>query len=125
MNLVVLMGRTTKKPEVKSTGESLIAKYTLAVDRIGEGADFINCTAFGKQAEFADKFLDKGTKIIVVGRINTGSYENKEGNKVYTTDVVVNRHEFCESKQSGMSQINAPIDFVDIPEGIPEELPFN
>ena len=93
MNQVILMGRLTKDPEIKYTqGDNAmaIAKYNLAVDRMKKGeADFISCIAFGKSAEFAEKYLHKGTKIAVTGRIQTGSYTNKDGQKVYTTDVIV------------------------------------
>lgn len=106
MNKVILIGRCTRDPEVRySQGENAtaVARYTLAVDRQfkrdgDQSADFINCIAFGKRGEFAEKYLRKGTKIAVVGRIQTGSYTNKDGNKVYTTDVVVDEHEFVESK---------------------------
>lgn len=133
------MGRLTRDPEVRYTqGDNAmaIARYSLAVDRRfkrdGEpDADFINCVAFGKSGEFAEKYLKKGTKIAVVGRIQTGSYTNKDGQKVYTTDVVVEEQEFAESKNSGSSDNNqsAPAnkntDFMNIPDGIDEELPFN
>ena len=139
MNKVILMGRLTRDPEVRYTqGDNAmaIARYSLAVDRRfkrdGEpDADFINCVAFGKGGEFAEKYLKKGTKIAVVGRIQTGSYTNKDGQKVYTTDVVVEEQEFAESKNSGSSDNNqsAPAnkntDFMNIPDGIDEELPFN
>ena len=139
MNKVILMGRLTRDPEVRYTqGDNAmaIARYSLAVDRRfkrdGEpDADFINCVAFGKSGEFAEKYLKKGTKVAVVGRIQTGSYTNKDGQKVYTTDVVVEEHEFAESKNSGSSDNNqsAPAnkntDFMNIPDGIDEELPFN
>ena len=139
MNKVILMGRLTRDPEVRYTqGDNAmaIARYSLAVDRRfkrdGEpDADFINCVAFGKAGEFAEKYLKKGTKIAVVGRIQTGSYTNKDGQKVYTTDVVVEEQEFAESKNSGSSDNNqsAPenknTDFMNIPDGIDEELPFN
>lgn len=107
MNKVILTGRLTKEPDVRySAGENqtAVARYTLAVDRKfkrqgdEQTADFINCVTFGKNAEFAEKYLKKGTKIAVTGRIQTGSYVNKDGQKVYTTDVVVEEHEFCESK---------------------------
>ena len=102
MNLVCLMGRLTRDPEIRTTESTTIARYTLAVDRRfkkdGEqGADFINCVAFGKSAEFAEKYFQKGTKIAVTGKIQTGSYE-KEGTKVYTTDIIVDNQEFAESK---------------------------
>lgn len=108
MNKVELSGRLTRDPEVRySQGEQTmaIARYTLAVERRGakEGqqtADFINCVAFGKAGEFAEKYLKKGTKMIVCGRIQTGSYTNKDGNKVYTTDIVVEEQEFAESKST-------------------------
>ena len=143
MNKVILMGRLTRDPEVRySQGENAaaIARYTLAVDRKYKGngdqnADFINCVAFGKSGEFAEKYLSKGTKIAVVGRIQTGSYTNKDGVKIYTTGVVVEEHEFAESKKasdngSGESAAApAPAEagdgFMNIPDGIDEELPFN
>ena len=140
MNKVILMGRLTRDPEVRYTqGDNAmaIARYSLAVDRRfkrdGEpDADFINCVAFGKSGEFAEKYLKKGTKVAVVGRIQTGSYTNKDGQKVYTTDVVVEEQEFAESKNSGSSDNNqsAPVnkntDFMNIPDGIDDsELPFN
>ena len=140
MNKVILMGRLTRDPEVRYTqGDNAmaIARYSLAVDRRfkrdGEpDADFINCVAFGKSGEFAEKYLKKGTKVAVVGRIQTGSYTNKDGQKVYTTDVVVEEQEFAESKNSGSSDNNqsAPAnkntDFMNIPDSIEDtELPFN
>ena len=154
MNKVILMGRLTRDPEVRySQGENAlaIARYTLAVDRRfrrnndGEQtADFIGCVAFGRQAEFAEKYLRQGTKIAITGRIQTGSYTNREGQKVYTTDVVVEEQEFAESKNAGGSnggysapQHNNPAPsantsdlgsadgFMNIPDGIDEELPFN
>ena len=108
MNKVILIGRLTREPEVRySQGEnaSAVARYTLAVDRRfkreGEAtADFISCVSFGKGAEFAEKYLHQGVKIAVTGRIQTGSYTNKDGVKVYTTDVVVEEQEFAESKKS-------------------------
>ena len=141
MNRVILTGRLVRDPEVRySQGEKsiAIARYTLAVDRKfkkeGEqSADFISCVAMGKNGEFAEKYLKQGTKIAIEGRIQTGSYTNKDGNKVYTTDVIVEGHEFCESKSSNQnnSQSNnnnpAPNSdgFISIPDGIDEELPFN
>ena len=154
MNKVILMGRLTRDPEVRySAGNNsmAVARYTLAVDRRfrrdGENnADFIGCVAFGKSAEFAEKYLRQGTKIIVTGRIQTGSYTNRDGQKVYTTDVVVEDQEFAESKaaasESGMMRQSAPSPmaaspmpspaqasladgFMNIPDGIDEELPFN
>ena len=140
MNKVLLMGRLTRDPEVRYTqGDSsmAVARYSLAVDRRfkreGEqNADFINCVSFGKGAEFTEKYLRQGTKIVVVGRIQTGSYTNRDGVKVYTTDVVVEEQEFAESKSShdngnaSESQNTATNDgFTNIPDGIDEELPFN
>jgi single-strand DNA-binding protein len=146
MNKVILVGRLTRDPEVRysQAAEPLaVARYTLAVDRRGrrdasngdQTADFINCVAFGRTGEFAEKYLKKGTKIAVTGRIQTGSYTNKEGAKVYTTEVVVEEHEFVESKNaSGSSSYGgndrpAPSDadasgFMSIPDGIDGELPF-
>lgn len=105
MNRVVLMGRLTRDPEVRyNTGangkSSAFARYTLAVNRRGANneADFINCVTFNKGAEFAEKYLRQGMKIAITGRIQTGSYTNKEGVKVYTTDIIVDEHEFAESK---------------------------
>ena len=138
MNVVNLMGRLTRDPEIRTNGEMKIAGYTLAVDRGGkredgkQSADFINCKAFYKQAEFAERFLKKGVMIAVTGRIQTGSYTNRDGNKVYTTDVVVNSHYFCGSKKESSNDEkpqNAPVSvpdggFMDIPDNVGEELPF-
>lgn len=149
MNKVVLMGRLTRDPEVRySQGDNplAIARFTLAVDRRfkrdGEQtADFINCVVFGKSAEFSERYFRQGTKIVVSGRIQTGSYTNRDGVKVYTTEVVVEEQEFAESK--AVSDANAAnagyrapapapapsVDvgdgFMNIPDGIDEELPFN
>ena len=153
MNKVILMGRLTRDPEVRySQGENAtaVARYTLAVDsrynrnNDEQSADFINCVAFGRNGEFAEKYLRKGTKIAATGRIQTGSYTNKEGQKVYTTDVVVEDQEFAESKavsdaNAGSFRAAAPSPapapatpvsdagdgFMNIPDGIDEELPFN
>ena len=146
MNKVILMGRLTRDPEVRySAGENAlaIARYTLAVDRRfrrdGEAsADFINCVAFGRNAEFAEKYLRQGTKIVACGRIQTGSYTNKDGQRVYTTEVVVEEQEFAESKaaagnndggfapaRTSAPAMDAGDGFMNIPEGIDEELPFN
>lgn len=126
MNLAILMGRLTKDPDISiSQNGTQIARYTLAIDRIGkdQGADFISCVAFSKSAEFADKYLKKGTKIAIEGAIRTGSYTNKDGQKVYTTDVIVNRQEFAESK--GEAKETKPEDgFMSIPGGIDDEIPF-
>ena len=151
MNKVILMGRLTRDPNVHYTaGDNPmgIARYTLAVDRRikrdGEAtADFISCAAFGKAAEFAEKYFRQGIRIVVSGRIQTGSYTNRDGNKVYTTDVVVEEQEFAESKnnaagnsnaqdntaagqQSGNQGVSVDTDgFMNIPDGIEEELPFS
>jgi single-strand DNA-binding protein len=147
MNKAILMGRLTRDPEVRySQGETplAIARYTLAVDRRfnrngdENTADFINCVAFGKTGEFAEKYYRKGTKVLVSGRIQTGSYTNKDGVKVYTTEVVVEEQEFAESKnassnsssdngsyQSSSAPMSAGDGFMNIPDGIDEELPFN
>ena len=115
MNRVILMGRLTKDPEVRYTKDQMaVARYTLAVDRRNKEADFISCVVFGKGGEFAEKYLKKGTKIAVSGRIQTGSYTNKEGRKVYTTEVVVEDQEFAESKGSQGGQIEQD-GFMDIP----------
>ena len=136
MNKVILLGRLTKDPEVRysqSENPLAIARYTLAVDRRfkkdGEqSADFISCVSFGKSAEFAERYLKQGTKICVTGRIQTGSYTNKDGGKVYTTEVVVEETEFAESKASADGR-EVPGDigdgFVNISEGIEDELPFH
>lgn len=136
MNKVILIGRLTKDVETRYSGETAIARYSLAVDRKfkkdGEPtADFLNCVAFGKNGEFADKYLRKGMKIAVEGRIQTGSYDNKDGQKVYTTDIVVEAHDFCESKgtqtqeQPQAKPMTNADTFMLIPDGIDEELPFN
>ena len=150
MNKVILMGRLTRDPEVRYTsGENslAIARYTLAVDRKirkdGDAtADFIPCVVFGRSAEFAEKYFRKGLKITIAGRIQTGSYTNRDGQKVYTTEVVVEDQEFAESKASSDSyaashpRTSAPEasmpnpgtaaeGFMNIPDGIDEELPFN
>lgn len=129
MNSVILKGRLTKDPDVRySQGQEqmAIARYTLAVNRRGKdaGADFINCVAFGKQGEFAEKYLKKGQEVLIQGRINVGSYQNKDGQKVYTTDVIVDAHEFCGTKQEQPQQ--APSNgYMEIPEGIDADLPFH
>lgn len=120
MNKVILMGRLTRDPEVKDAGETKVGKYRLAVDRRfkKDEADFINCVAFGKGAEFAEKYLRKGTKVVVSGRIQTGSYTNREGQTVYTTDVIVEDQEFAESKKA--ETVETVSEFVDKL----DELPF-
>ena len=149
MNKVILMGRLTRDPEVRySQGENAvaIARYTLAVDRRfkrdGEQtADFINCVVFGKSAEFTEKYFRQGMRVTISGRIQTGSYTNKEGVKVYTTEVVVEDQEFAESKAASEANTgfrpNTPSPgpapggegasdgFMNIPDGIDEELPFS
>ena len=132
MNKVILMGRLTKDPDIRGEGTSLVARYTLAVDRRfkkegEENTDFISCVAFGKGAEFAEKYLKKGTKIVVCGRIQTGSYTNKEGAKIYTTDVIVEEHDFAESKNSSGSSSNetsTDADFMSIPDSVRDDMPF-
>lgn len=144
MNKVILMGRLTRDPEIRyaqNENGTAVARYTLAVDRRfkrdGEqDADFIGCVVFGKGAEFAEKYLAKGIKIAVTGRIQTGSYTNKDGQKVYTTDVVVEEQEFAESKaasqgngggyqNAGSHNSTSGDGFMNISDGIDEELPFN
>lgn len=141
MNSVQLTGRLTRDPEVNySNGGTTIARFTLAVNRRftqenGPTADFIRCVAFGKTAEFIEKYFRKGRKMDLNGRIQTGSYENQEGQKVYTTDIVVENAEFGESKTStdnrgsNATQNHTPQyhedGFMDIPDGIDEELPFS
>jgi len=134
MNKVILMGRLTRDPEVRYTESgTAVARYTLAVDRkynrdTEPSADFLRCVCFNKAAEFAEKYFHKGIKITATGRIQTGSYVNRDGQKVYTTDIIVEEQEFCESKASASSQTSpAPDDngFLDIPDGIDDELPFN
>ena len=139
MNKVILMGRLTRDPDIRySTGDSplCVGKYTLAVDRRFKRdgqptTDFINCVLFGKQAEFAEKYLTKGTKLVVSGRIQTGSYKNKDGATIYTTDVVVEEQDFAESKKDTRQEEKEPEPpkessggFMEIPEGIEKELPF-
>ena len=126
MNKVILCGRLTKDPEIRYTqGENAmaVARYSLAVDRRGKEkeADFINCVCFGKTGEFAEKYLRKGMKILITGRIQTGSYKNKDGQTVYSTDVVVEEHEFCESKQTEEKK-ETDGQFMNVPESA--DLPF-
>lgn len=138
MNRVILMGRLTKDPSITYTQgaePTCIARYTLAVDRRGkkqddqQTADFISCVAFKNNAEFAEKYLRQGTKIAVEGRIQTGSYTNRDGQKVYTTDVIIDSQEFAESKKETQDTAqSAPAGsdgFMNVPDGIDEELPFN
>lgn len=148
MNKVILMGRLTRDPEIRysQANENMcIARYTLAVDRRQrqqdgrQSADFISCVAFGKAAEFAEKYFRQGTKIAVVGRIQTGSYTNRDGQKVYTTEVAIDEQEFAESKAAAAGHAGNNADgqqaapppmtdadgFMNIPDGIDEELPFS
>ena len=133
MNSVQLIGRLTRDPEVRYTdGGVSIARFSLAVERRfkqenGADADFINIVSFGKTAEFIEKYFHKGMKVALNGRIQTGSYTDKDGKKVYTTDVIAENVEFCESKQSNAQKAkdsNANNDFLNVPEEINEELPF-
>lgn len=128
MNKVMTIGRLTDEPKVsETTTGKKIARFTLALDRIGEGADFPNYIAWEKRAELIEKHCHKGMKIGVVGRLQTGSYEGKNG-KVYTTDIVVDEIEFCEKKQKdetdGQPKENPTEEFMKIPEGIGKEIPF-
>lgn len=144
MNKVILMGRLTRDPEVRyaqNENSTAVARYSLAVDRRfkreGEqDADFIGCVAFGRAAEFAEKWLHKGSKVVVTGRIQTGSYTNKDGQKIYTTDVAIEEQEFAESKAAsegngggysggGSNNSSSGDGFMNVPDGIDEELPFN
>lgn len=131
MNTAILMGRLTRDPEIRNTTDGLcIARYSLAVDRPGKdkGADFINCVAFGKAAEFAEKWLSKGRKIAVNGRIQTGSYTDKEGVKRNTFEVIVNQHYFCESageKTTPEAPQKSDDGWMHIPDEVDDdELPF-
>ncbi len=148
MNKVILMGRLTRDPEIRySQGatSTAIARFSLAVDRRFKrdgdpDADFFNCTAFGKQAEFAERYLKQGTKMVVVGRIQNDNYTNKDGQKVYSVQVMVDEMEFAESKNASASgdsgnayqpasrptpSAAANDGFMNVPEGLDEELPFN
>ena len=147
MNRVILMGRLTRDPDVSYTQKdnSAVARFTLAVDRRvarnadsnQQTADFINCVTFGKTAEFAEKYLKKGTKVVAEGRIQTGSYKNKDGNTVYTTDVVLDNVEFAESKNSALGNSGnygnsdqkqnfegSDSGFMNITESLDDQLPF-
>lgn len=144
MNKAILMGRLTRDPNVRYTQgaeSTCVARYTLAVDRRvkqegQQSADFISCVAFGRNGEFAEKYLKQGSKIVVTGHIQTGSYTNRDGNKVYTTDIVIEEQEFVESKaaaernqqQEPQPQPQTETDengFMNIPDGLDEELPFS
>lgn len=127
MNIAVLMGRLTADPEIRQGDSTTVGTYTLAVDRISKdkGADFIRCKAFGKSADFVEKYLKKGMKIAVEGRINTNSYTNRDGQKVYTTEVIVNAHHFCEKAGEKVEAAPAsPDDFMNVPGSIDDEVPF-
>lgn len=150
INKVILRGRLTRDPEIRYTqgqNSTAVARYTLAVDRRFSGpggnreADFISCVAFGKAAEFCEKYVHKGTALCICGRLNTGSYTNREGQKVYTTDVIVEEQEFSESRAAAERSASAtasapaaPADdglpvgdgFMSIPDGVDDSgLPFN
>lgn len=136
MNKVILMGRLVREPEVRYSGETAVARYTIAVDRRFKrdeeaSADFIGCVAFGIAGEFAEKYFSKGTKVLVTGRIQTGSYKNKDGQTVYTTDIVIEDQEFAESKGNNQqteqpkAQPKVSSDgFMTIPDGSEESLPW-
>lgn len=127
MNQVILIGRLTRDPEIRYTNDGkAVASWSLAVDRMGEGADFIRCTAFGRAAENAEKYLFKGKKIALQGRWQTGSFE-KDGRTVYTNDCIVNFWEFVEAKGTNDTTAGepGPADFVPVPDSIDEDLPFN
>lgn len=137
MNKWIGMGRLTREPDIRYSQSGVcVARYTLAVDKRfkkdgGQTADFISCVAFGKQGEFASQYLHQGTKIVVSGRIETGSYTNRDGQKVYTTDVIIEEQDFAESKQAESPRKEEPEKeepkqegFMDIPDDIENELPF-
>lgn len=137
MNKVILVGRLTRDPEVRNSGETVVARYTVAVDRRFKRdneptADFIPCVVFGRSAEFAEKYFRQGMRVSVSGRIQTGSYTNKDGMRVYTTDVIVEEQEFAESRAESNTANNThtentiPDNFANIPDDVDdEELPFN
>ena len=136
MNKIILCGRLTRDPDLRTNGDNNIARYSLAVDRRfkreGEpDADFFNCTVFGKGADFAEKYLRQGTKVLITGRLQSDNYTNKDGQKVYGWQVIVEEQEFAESKkaQEQHSELREPkneenLPFVDIADGIVEDLPF-
>ena len=127
MNLVVIMGRLVRDPEIRHAKDNMcVAKFTVAVDRRGKDkeTDFISCTAFGKTAEFCEKYIKKGTKVALEGRWQTGSYTNKEGAKVYTNDCIIDQIEFAESKKAEETAPKAPDDFMNVPDNIDDEVPF-
>ena len=153
MNKVILMGRLTRDPEVRYTNQGTrqmaVARYTLAVDRRASSqtkqgdqtADFLNCVAFDKSAEFCEKYMYQGMKMLVTGHLQTGSYTNRDGQKVYTTDVVIESQEFCEKRSEGKSYVPHPAmaeaqkntppsqhkgGWMNVPDGVEDEgLPFN
>lgn len=141
MNKIIMMGRLTRDPEIRyannANGSYAIARYTLAVDRKfnreEQGADFFNCVAFGRMGEFAEKYFKKGTKLVIAGRVQTGSYTNRDNVKIPTFDIVIEEQDFAESKNSSGDNGNAfrpapatsSDGFMNIPDGIDEELPFN
>lgn len=128
MNVFTGIGRLCSDPTIKNTENTTIARYTLAIDRIGKdkGADFIPCVCFGKNADFAGRYLKKGMKIAVEGRIQTGNYTKQDGTKVYTTDVIVHAHHFCEGKSTTADETApaAPDDFMNVPDDGTDEVPF-
>lgn len=145
MNKVILMGRLTRDPDIRTaTGENTmtIARYTLAVDRRTRKtdtneptADFISCVAFGKAAEFAEKYFHQGTRVLITGRLQTGSYTNKDGRKVYTTDVIIDEQEFADSRAAGQTgsagipvprpELTTEDGFMQLPIGVEEDgIPF-
>ena len=132
MNKVILIGRLTRDPEIRTAQDGLtIARYSLAIDRQTKEkqVDFFRCVTFGKNAEFVERYLKKGTKVAVTGRLQSGSYTDRDGRKVYTVEVVTENHEFVESKaaaERNEQQIETSADgFMNIPDGIDEELPFS
>lgn len=128
LNKSVFMGRLTKDVELRySSGEkqTAVARYTVAVDRgAEEGADFINCVAFGSRAEFADKYLRRGTKVVVTGKIRTGSYTNREGVRIPTFEIIVEEQHFAESKNKEGRNDSSMEGFMNIPDGLDDETPF-
>lgn len=140
MNLIILMGRLTRDPEIRYSGDTAIAHYRLAVDRRfkKEGqpdADFFDCVCFGKQAEFVEKYLHQGTKMVIQGRLQNDNYQDKDGKMVYRNQIMIDSQEFAESKNASASgQITSTKqtqgrpktdEFINVPDGIQEELPFN
>lgn len=123
MNKCLFIGRLTKDPEVRvTTAGKKVARYTMALDRMNEGADFVPCVCWEKAADFAERFLHKGMKIAIEAHVQTGSYKDKDGKTVYTTDFIVERHEFCERKGE---EAPAKEEWLNVPDNIVEDLPFN